>query len=107
MKERELGASDTSSMKARSDMQQTSSETISIASSLDRPAPRNYEFAEFDKLYDPYKVITLMLAKINGSKVRQEIEKKYTNKSRSQMALKAQQRPSDEYKYKNIEKNFF
>ena len=54
MKERELG-SDTSSMKARSEMQQTS-ETISVASSLDRPAPRNYEFAEFDKLYDPYKV---------------------------------------------------
>lgn len=55
MKERELG-SDTSSMKARSEMQQTSSETISIASSLDRPGPRNYEYAEFDKLYDPYKV---------------------------------------------------
>jgi len=90
MKNKELGLD---SSQGRFSEPPLGSETTSVSSSMDKPAI-DYKLAEFDKLYDPYKV-------------RQEIEKKYNTKSRVQLPSKNLRTSEDLSRLKNIQKNFF
>lgn len=84
-------------------------DTVSVVNSnLEKQYSNRYKFADFDKMYNPYKVSLLLEEEnVNFMKVRQEIEKKY-QQGRTNSSGKTLSRGTDSAsRLKLIEKNFF